>query len=78
MSDSNATDSIKQLGKQLDLDRLIDSTKLQGLFEKAAYLPTKEILTLVKLAIKLGKPILVEGPPGTGKTAGMLPDSEHY
>ncbi|MCH8907187.1 MAG: MoxR family ATPase [Candidatus Heimdallarchaeota archaeon] len=69
MSDSNTSDSIDRLATQPDLDGLVDSTKLQGLFEKAAYLPTKEILTLVKLAIKLGKPILVEGPPGTGKTA---------
>lgn len=38
-------------------------------FKSASYLPSKEILTLSKLAVKLGKPILIEGPPGTGKTS---------
>ena len=38
-------------------------------FKQAAYLPNEEILTLAKLAIKLKKPVLIEGPPGTGKTS---------
>ena len=35
----------------------------------ASYLPNQEISTIAKLAIKLNKPILIEGPPGTGKTS---------
>lgn len=38
-------------------------------FNKASYLPSDEILTLSKLAVKLAKPVLIEGPPGTGKTS---------
>ncbi len=32
------------------------------------YLPSRQIATTVYLAARLGKPILVEGPAGTGKT----------
>ncbi|MCG2829305.1 MoxR family ATPase [Methanothermobacter sp. K4] len=32
------------------------------------YVPGREILITLFLALELGKPILVEGPPGTGKT----------
>jgi MoxR-like ATPase len=32
------------------------------------YIPEDNIITVVFLAIKLKKPILIEGPPGTGKT----------
>jgi len=32
------------------------------------YIPGREILITLFLALELGKPILVEGPPGTGKT----------
>ncbi|MHB8188905.1 MAG: AAA family ATPase [Ferrimicrobium sp.] len=35
---------------------------------RVGYLPTTEIATTVYLATRLGKPILVEGPAGTGKT----------
>lgn len=38
-------------------------------FKEAQYLPSDEIITLSQLAMKLNKPILVEGPPGVGKTA---------
>jgi len=34
----------------------------------AGYLPSQEIVTTVFLASRLGKPVLVEGPAGTGKT----------
>jgi len=34
----------------------------------AGYIPSEEIATTVSLAAALGKPILVEGPAGTGKT----------
>lgn len=42
---------------------------LSTAFAEASYLPSDEIITLSQLAIKLNKPILVEGPPGVGKTA---------
>jgi MoxR-like ATPase len=32
------------------------------------YIPEDKIVTTLFLALELGKPILVEGPPGTGKT----------
>ena len=32
------------------------------------YVIADELLPVVYLAIKLGKPLLVEGPPGSGKT----------
>jgi MoxR-like ATPase len=36
--------------------------------ESVGYLSDPEIATAVYLAERLGKPVLVEGPPGTGKT----------
>lgn len=33
------------------------------------YIPSDEITTIVQLAMHLNKPILIEGPPGTGKTS---------
>ena len=35
---------------------------------EAGYLPDAQIATTVFLADRLGKPLLVEGPAGTGKT----------
>lgn len=32
------------------------------------YIPDNEVLVTIFLALKLNKPLLVEGPPGTGKT----------
>ena len=37
-------------------------------FERAGYICTTRIATVVYLAAQLNKPILVEGPPGVGKT----------
>jgi MoxR-like ATPase len=37
-------------------------------FREARYLPSPEVATVVFLAAKMGKPILVEGPAGVGKT----------
>ena len=42
---------------------------LTSLLRDAKYLPSTEITTISKLALTLKKPILVEGPPGVGKTA---------
>jgi len=33
------------------------------------YIPSDEIVTIVQLALYLNKPVLIEGPPGTGKTS---------
>lgn len=38
-------------------------------FKEVGYLASDEILTLTKLALTLDKPMLIEGPPGTGKTS---------
>lgn len=37
-------------------------------FEKQGYIANDETLVTVYLALKLGKPLLMEGPPGVGKT----------
>ncbi len=42
---------------------------LEDKFKSAKYLASKEIVTIAKLANTLEKPILIEGPPGTGKTS---------
>ena len=53
-----------------NLNTGVDTLETLGnAFTQAAYLPSEEIVTLSQLAIKLNKPILVEGPPGVGKTA---------
>ncbi len=41
---------------------------VEDLLKKQGYLPNKEIATVVYLAARLQKPVLVEGPAGTGKT----------
>ncbi|EED34116.1 ATPase, AAA family [Luminiphilus syltensis NOR5-1B] len=45
-----------------DIDTITDN------FEQAGYICTRRIATVVYLAAALNKPILVEGPPGVGKT----------
>ena len=39
-----------------------------GVSHKVGYLADAEIITAVYLGDRLGKPVLVEGPAGTGKT----------
>lgn len=41
---------------------------LGEVFERAKYVANPSILTTVYLALKLGKPLLIEGEPGCGKT----------
>lgn len=41
---------------------------IEGLLSSSGYLPDHNIAVTVFLSLKLKKPILVEGPPGTGKT----------
>lgn len=46
-----------------------DSPKqIRALLEGVGYLADDEIATVIFLAARLGKPVLVEGPAGTGKT----------
>ncbi|MBI5679569.1 MAG: MoxR family ATPase [Methanobacterium sp.] len=41
---------------------------IEDVLTKNKYIPDENIITVVFLALSLKKPILVEGPPGTGKT----------
>jgi MoxR-like ATPase len=41
---------------------------IQSGFDQLGYITSSQIATAVYLAAQLGKPILVEGPPGVGKT----------
>ena len=49
-------------------DEILSISQVDAALRSADYLSSKEIATTVFLAIKLKKPILVEGPAGTGKT----------
>jgi len=42
--------------------------ELEQVFRDADYVAESDIVTTVHLALRLGKPLLVEGPPGAGKT----------
>jgi len=42
--------------------------ELEGALERAAYLPDRGLATALFLALKLGKPLLLEGEAGVGKT----------
>ncbi len=49
-------------------ERLASIEVIQENFEKLDYICNLQIATAVFLAYHLGKPILIEGPPGVGKT----------
>lgn len=49
-------------------DRLASVEAIQDNFEAMDYICNKQIATAVYLAYHLEKPILIEGPPGVGKT----------
>ncbi len=42
--------------------------KIRELLEKSGYIADETIATAIYLAIRMEKPILIEGPPGVGKT----------
>lgn len=46
----------------------ISIDELSKIFEKSNYVADKEILITTYLALKLNKPLLIEGDPGCGKT----------
>jgi MoxR-like ATPase len=52
-------------GQNMEFKNVMD---VQVKLEEANYIPSKEIATVVFLAEATGKPILVEGPAGVGKT----------
>lgn len=47
---------------------VLDKTQIEEALIKSDYIPDDNIIITLFLALELGKPILVEGPPGTGKT----------
>jgi MoxR-like ATPase len=46
----------------------VTSDELRSAFDGADYVADGEVLTTVLLALRLEKPLLIEGPPGSGKT----------
>ncbi len=46
----------------------IDETDLRERFDQADYVADDRTVTTVSIALGLGRPLLVEGPPGSGKT----------
>jgi MoxR-like ATPase len=46
----------------------VTDSEVREAFEEADYVAEDEIVTTVLLALRLGKPLLVEGEPGAGKT----------
>lgn len=45
-----------------------EEDELRALFDKQDYVVDDEVVIPVLLTLRLGKPLLVEGPPGSGKT----------
>ena len=54
--------------KTLDFPQLASIEAIEEGFESHGYICSREIATAVFLSFRLRKPILVEGPPGVGKT----------
>jgi MoxR-like ATPase len=46
----------------------VTTADLEAIFEGSEYVAEEDIVTTVLLALRLGKPLLVEGAPGAGKT----------
>lgn len=57
-------------------NKLTDPAVIDAAFEKLGYISNDRIATAVYLAQQLRKPILVEGPPGVGKTELALATAE--
>jgi MoxR-like ATPase len=54
--------------QSLDFPQLASIEAIEKGFESHGYICSREIATAVFLAFQMRKPILVEGPPGVGKT----------
>ena len=62
-----------------DIEELTDSvSSIKEHFERHRYICSDEIATAVFLAYKLKKPVLIEGPPGVGKTELAKTASEMF
>jgi MoxR-like ATPase len=46
----------------------VSEAELESRFERADYVADDRTVTTVSLALQIGRPLLVEGPPGSGKT----------
>src|SRR5919204_4052832 len=50
-------------------DHMFDSVEdVQQRFRQASYIASRRISTVVYLAARMGRPVLIEGPAGVGKT----------
>jgi MoxR-like ATPase len=64
-----ASDSAKARAPRIDADTIASSIdSLRKNFEAHNYICSDQIATAVYLAFHLRKPVLIEGPPGVGKT----------
>jgi MoxR-like ATPase len=62
-----------------DIEKIADSvSSIKQHFERHRYICSDEIATAVFLAYKLKKPVLIEGPPGVGKTELAKTASEMF
>jgi MoxR-like ATPase len=62
-----------------DIEKIADSvSSIKEYFERHRYICSDEIATAVFLAYKLKKPVLIEGPPGVGKTELAKTASEMF
>ena len=62
-----------------DIEKIADSvSSIKEHFERHKYICSDEIATAVFLAYKLKKPVLIEGPPGVGKTELAKTASEMF
>ena len=66
--------SVEEAGLTRDVPGVADGSRFEAgarvaeLLREVGYLPDSKIATVVHLGDRLGKPVLVEGPAGTGKT----------
>ena len=66
--------SVEEAGLTRDVTDVADGSRFESgarvaeLLREVGYLPDSKIATVVHLGDRLGKPVLVEGPAGTGKT----------
>jgi MoxR-like ATPase len=66
--------SVEEAGLTRDVPGVADGSRFESgarvaeLLREVGYLPDSKIATVVHLGDRLGKPVLVEGPAGTGKT----------